>query len=455
MKEPSKSLLLVDDDPSLVAWLEDELREVGYAVHGVNSGKDALIAIGESSYDLVISDVEMPEMRGPVLLDEILARRADQAVILMTAFGSIELAVACVKAGAADFIAKPFPIQALNLSIERVLRERQLRREIGRLRSTLANDGTLRIVAKSEAMQRVLSVARRAAASDLPILIAGESGVGKTALARFIHESSHRRERPFLELNCAAIPTNLVESELFGVKRGAFTDARETRPGLFEAAHEGTLFLDEVAELSADVQPKLLRALESGRVREVGGTQEREFSVRLIAATNAPLEQAMQDGRFRLDLYHRINVVRIDIPPLRERVEDIGALIDVLVERACEQAGKDRLGLTPAARRLLLSKPWPGNVRELANAIQRAVALSEGELLSVDDFEPANMARAASLADRIMAADMTLVQLERLYLKQVLQKTRGNKTLAAQILGLERRTVYRKVAELGLEEDDE
>lgn len=455
MKEPAKSLLIVDDDASLVSWLEDELRELGYAVHGVTSGKAALAALEESAYDAVISDVEMPEMRGPALLQEILARRPGHPVILMTAFGSIELAVECVRAGAADFIAKPFLIQALSLSIERVLRERQMRREIGRLRSTLANAAAgSGLVAKSESMQRVLTLAQRAASSDLPVLIAGESGVGKTALARFIHEASPRKQKPFLELNCAAIPTNLVEAELFGVRRGAFTDARETRAGLFEAAHQGTLFLDEVAELSAEVQPKLLRALESGRVRELGGTQEREFSVRLIAATNVPLEQAMQAGRFRLDLYHRINVLRIDIPPLRERVEDVAALIDIQVAKACERAGKEPLGLTPAARRLLLSKPWPGNVRELANAIQRAVALSDAELLSVEDFEPAHAARSPGLADQIMEADITLEQVERLYLKQVLQKTKGNKTLAAQILGLERRTVYRKVAELGLDDDE-
>jgi DNA-binding NtrC family response regulator len=454
MKEPSHSLLIVDDDASLVAWLEDDLREAGYAVHGVTSGPEALTALGEVSYDVVISDIEMPEMRGTTLLKEILARRADQPVILMTAFGSIQLAVECVRAGAKDFIAKPFVIQALLLSIERVLRERQMRLEIGRLRKNLSRDAPAGLVAKSDAMKRILSAAQRAATSDLPVLITGESGVGKTALARFIHEAGPRQAGPFVELNCAALPMNLVEAELFGVRRGAFTDARESRPGLFEAAHQGTLFLDEVGELNTEIQPKLLRTLETGSVREVGGTQERAFAVRLIAATNRPLEAALQDGRFRIDLYHRLNVLRIDIPPLRERVEDVAALIDVLLESACERAGKDRLGLTQAARRWLLSKPWPGNVRELANAIQRAVALSDAELLTIEDFDPASAARTTTVADQIMEGTMTLEQLERVYLKHVLKKTRGNKTLAAQVLGLERRTVYRKVAELGLEEDE-
>jgi DNA-binding NtrC family response regulator len=454
MKEPSRSLLVVDDDASLVAWLEDELREAGYAVHGVTSGAEALVALGEVSYDMVISDVEMPEMRGTTLLAEILARRADQCVILMTAFGSIELAVECVRAGAKDFIAKPFVIQALVLSIERVLRERQMRTEIGRLRKSLSNEAPAGLVAKSDAMKHVLSIAHRAAASDLPVLITGESGVGKTALARFIHEAGSRKAAPFIELNCAALPVSLVEAELFGVKRGAFTDARESRPGLFEAAHEGTLFLDEVGELGAEAQPKLLRALETGSVREVGGTQERAFAVRLIAATNRPLEQAMQEGHFRIDLYHRINVLRIDIPPLRERVDDVAALIDVLVESAGQRAGKVGLGVSPAARRFLLSKPWPGNVRELANAILRAVALSDTDMLTVEDFDPVSATRVATVADQIMAGEMTLEELERVYLKHVLKKAKGNKTLAAQILGLERRTVYRKVAELGLEEDE-
>jgi DNA-binding NtrC family response regulator len=455
VKEPPKSLLIVDDDPSMVSWLEEEMRELGYAVHGVTSGKDALAALKESSYDVVISDVEMPEMRGPALLQEVLAQRPAQLLILMTAFGSIELAVESVRAGASDFIAKPFLIQALALSVERALRERHMRSEIGRLRSNLAGVSPPGLIAKSAAMQRVLTIARRAAGSDLPVLITGESGVGKTALARFIHEASERSAGPFVELNCASIPTNLVETELFGVRRGAFTDARETRPGLFAASHQGTLFLDELAELSIEAQPKLLRALETGRIREVGGTQERELSVRIVAATNTPLEPAIRDGRFRSDLYHRLNVMGIDVPPLRERLEDIEALIDVLLESTSRRAGKERLGISRAASRFLLSQPWLGNVRELANAIQRAVALSDHDVLTVEDFEAMASGRSHTLAEQVMDADLTLAQLERLYLKRVLQKTKGNKTLAAQILGLERRTVYRKAAELGLDEDSE
>jgi DNA-binding NtrC family response regulator len=455
MKEPLTSLLIVDDDASMVTWLEEELRDADYAVHGVTSAKEALSVLDEAPYDVVVSDVVMPEMRGPALLREILTRRPSQPVILMTAFGTIELAVESVRAGASDFIAKPFLIEALRLSIERILREQQLRKEIGRLRGRLTDDAASGFIARSEAMQRVLSKARRAATADLPVLICGESGVGKTALARFIHAASERSRAAFVELNCASIPFNLVEAELFGVRRGAFTDARESRPGLFEAAHQGTLFLDELGELGIDVQPKLLHAIETGRVREVGGTKEKECSVRLIAATNRPLEQALREGRFRADLYHRVNVLRIDIPPLRERPEDVEVLIDVLLERASGRVGREPVGLSRTARRFLLSQAWPGNVRELTNAIERAVALSEHDLLLVEDFEVSSARASRTLAEQVMDAEMTLAQLERLYLKRVLQKTRGNKTMAAQLLGLERRTVYRKVAELGLDDDHE
>lgn len=454
MKEAPKTLLIVDDDASMVAWLEEELGERGYAVHGVTSGGAALLALQNSAYDVVISDVEMPEMRGPVLLAEILARRPAQQVLLMTAFGSIELAVESVRSGASDFIAKPFLIQALVLAVERSIRERHMRKEIVRLRAHLAGRVESGIVAESDAMKRVLIMARKAAAVDLPILITGESGVGKTALARYIHDASARKPGPFVELNCASIPAPLVEAELFGVRRGAYTDAHETRPGLFEEADHGTLFLDELGELGLDVQPKLLRALESGQVREVGGTKEKSVSVRIIAATNLQLEQALRDGRFRTDLYHRVNVLRIDIPPLRDRPEDIDALVDIFLHRASERVGKAPLGITKEALRFLVAQSWPGNVRELANALERAVAMAEHEMLVLDDFVSMMPKATSPLDSAFLDADMTLAQLEAHYLRRVLQRTRGNKTMAAHILGLDRRTVYRKAAELGLGGDD-
>jgi len=455
LPEPSHCLLVVDDEQSVVDWLQDELREAGYRVQGATSGAAALAAVRERAYDLVISDVEMPGLRGPELLQKVSQQRPSQLVLLMTAFGSIELAVESVRAGACDFLAKPFPIEALLFAIERALRERSMRREIVRLRSKLARDVAQPMLAKSESMRRVLATASKAAQSSAPVLITGESGVGKTVLARTIHEQSTRRAEAFLELNCAALPPQLVESELFGVRRGAFTDAKETRAGLFEQAHGGTLFLDELAEMSLEVQPKLLSALETGRVRAVGAAKERSFSVRIIAATNAPLEQALRERRFRADLYHRLNVLRLDIPPLRERPEDIVALVDVFLHRAGQRAGRETMGVSAQAMRWILAQPWPGNARELSNAIERAVTLSDHDALVVEDFSRQDRGRASSLLDEAGELGMTLEQLETEYLKRVLRKTHGNKTLAAQLLGLDRRTVYRKVAELELDGADE
>ncbi|HEX2675043.1 MAG TPA: sigma-54 dependent transcriptional regulator [Polyangiales bacterium] len=452
MTERAKSLLIVDDDAGVVSWLEEELGAAGYAVTGVTSGQAALAALDDKSYDLVISDVEMPDMRGPELLAAIHARKPAQLVLLITAFGTIELAVESVRSGACDFIAKPFPLEALVQSIERALRERQMRRQIVRLRSMLANTNTGELVARSEVMQHVLQVATKAASLSSPVLITGESGVGKTALARFIHEQGPRRSEPFLELNCAALPSPLVEAELFGVRRGAYTDAKESRPGLFEQAHGGTLFLDEIGELGLDVQPKLLHALETGRVRAIGGGKEQSVSARIVAATNLSLEQALKERHFRADLYHRINVLRIDIPPLRERQEDIGALVELFLHQASQRVGRGPVGIADSTLRWILAQPWPGNARELSNAIERAVALSDHDTLLLEDFKQAASESSAALMDTALES-MSVKELEREHLRRVLKKTHGNKTMAAQILGLDRRTVYRKVAELGLDEE--
>jgi DNA-binding NtrC family response regulator len=454
MVERAKTLLIVDDDASVVSWLEEELQNAGYVVKGVTSGAAALEVLEQQSFDLVISDVEMPGMRGPELLAAVHERRPSQLVLLITAFGTIELAVECVRAGACDFIAKPFPFEALVHAIERALRERQMRRQIVRLRGMLANNSGGEIVARSEAMQQVLAIATRAASLEAPVLLTGESGVGKTALARLIHERGPRSKGQFLELNCAALPSPLVEAELFGVRRGAYTDAKESRPGLFEQAHGGTLFLDEIGELGLDVQPKLLQALETGRVRPIGGGKELNFSARIIAATNMSLEQALKDRRFRADLYHRINVLRIEIPPLRERQADIEALVELFLHRASERVGRPPVAIAETTLRWILAQPWPGNARQLSNAVERAVALSDHDTLLLEDFEHPSGEQGASPDDPALES-MTLKELERAHLKRVLKKTAGNKTLAAQILGLDRRTVYRKVAELGLDVPEE
>jgi DNA-binding NtrC family response regulator len=304
------------------------------------------------------------------------ARRPGQLVLLITAFGSIELAVQAVRAGACDFVAKPFKLEVLVLAIERALREREMRREIVRLRTALpgAADGDL--VAKSPAMRAVVELASHAALIDSTVLLTGESGTGKGAVACFIHQRSARAAAPFVSVNCAALPAQLVESELFGVRKGAFTDARSDRPGLFVEAAGGTLFLDEIGEMPVETQAKLLQALETGRVWPLGGG-EVEVDVRVLAATNRPLEEALRDRRFRPDLYCRLNVIRIELPPLRQRTADIEALIDVFLHRAAAKLDRPIIGVSGAAMRWMLSYDWPGNVRELGNLLERAVALAD------------------------------------------------------------------------------
>ncbi|MCX5742053.1 MAG: sigma-54 dependent transcriptional regulator, partial [Proteobacteria bacterium] len=325
-------MLIVDDDRAVVDYLVEFLA-THYIVVGETSPVAALARIEREDFDVVISDVEMPELRGPELLAAILERKPRQAVLLITAFGSVELAVETVRAGACDFVTKPFKPETLLLAIERALRERAMRREIVRLRRDLGEDGG-RLIARSAAMQRVLELARRAARTDATVLVTGESGAGKGAIARWIHERSARRDGPIVHVNCAALPSGLVEAELFGVRRGAFTDARESRAGLFVEAAHGTLFLDELGELPLDAQAKLLQVLESSRVRPVGGGGEVDIDVRLIAATNRDLADAIRDGRFRNDLYFRINVVQIEVPALRERPDDIPELVHAFLARA-------------------------------------------------------------------------------------------------------------------------
>ena len=454
MKSPTKRrarLLVVDDDPSVVDYLVDALSDEGYVVTGSTSPEEALEPIERAGFDLVIADVEMPTLRGPDLMAAIHARRPDQLVLLITAFGSIELATSALRQGACDFLAKPFTIEVLDHAIERALRERQLRREIVRLQRRIDDDDSS-LVAHSPAMQRVVELARRVAKTSSTVLLTGESGVGKGAVAALVHRESGRRR--FLQINCAALPPALVESELFGVRRGAFTDAREDRPGLFVEAQGGTLMLDEVGELPLDVQAKLLQVLETQRVRAVGATAEVEVDARLIAATNRALESDVRTGRFRSDLYHRLNVIRIAIPPLRERREDIQPLVDHLLPRICERVRGTALGLSAAAMRWLLAYDWPGNVRELAHVLERGVALTEHDTIVLDDVRTESVVPHGDDDSLTEAArqGLTLAAIEDKYIARVLARVDGNKAHAARILGIDRRTLYRK---LGGTEDSE
>lgn len=449
-----RRLLVVDDDTSVVDYLVEMLNEHSYVTRGVVTPQDALAQLEHTDYDLVIADVEMPGMRGLDLMAEIHIRKPEQLVLLITAFGSIDLAVQAVRAGACDFVTKPFPIEALLLAIERAFRERQMHREIVRLRSALSHSEPPGLVARSTAMRRVLEVARRAGLTDSTVLLTGESGVGKGAIARFIHEQGPRAKRPFVQVNCAALPASLVESELFGVRKGAYTDARSDRPGLFVEASGGTLFLDEIAEMPMETQPKLLQVLETGKVRAVGGSSEIPVKVRVIAATNLPIEAAMRERHFRPDLYHRLNVIALEIPPLRQRSEDLEPLIDVFLQQANTKLGRSVIGIAAEARRWLLSYAWPGNVRELANRIERAVALTDHDSLLLEDFSlTGRPLPSEDILGAIALQELSLAQVESAYAQQVLTHVQGNKARAARILDIDRKTLYRKLGWLEDEED--
>jgi DNA-binding NtrC family response regulator len=402
----------------------------------------ALERVEAEPFDLVITDLQMPGMRGTDMLTAILRRRANQLVLLMTAFGSIDLAVTAVRAGACDFIAKPFKIEALIFAIDRAFRDREMRREIVRLRARVPEDDeSHQLVAKSPAMRAVVDRARRVADLDSTVLLTGETGTGKGAVASFIHDASSRRRRPFHALNCASLPATLIESELFGVRRGAFTDARDDRPGAFVLAGDGTLFLDEVG---------VLHALESGQVRPLGATAPVAFRARVVAATNRPLEVLLREGRFRPDLYYRLNVIRIELPPLRERREDIVPLADLILGRVSARQSRPVLGVSAAAMRRLMKYPWPGNVRELANVIERAVALCDHDSLLPEDLE---FPQESNDVDALLASSVKesapLEEIERAYARLVLDSRGGNKAEAARVLGINRRTLYRMLDRAG------
>jgi DNA-binding NtrC family response regulator len=445
MAEPAR-ILVIDDDPAVVELLVEELAPHFDAV-GETSAVAGLERAATGDFDIVITDVEMPGLRGTELLAQLLDRKPGQLVLMITAFGSIELAVQAVRAGACDFVTKPFKLPALRLAIERALRERSMRREIVRLRRELGDDrGNL--VAGSPAMLKVLDIARRASRSQASVLITGESGTGKGALARWIHDHSARAAAAFVHVNCAALPSGLVEAELFGVRRGAYTDARESRDGLFVEASGGTIFLDEIADMPLDVQGKLLQVLESSRVRPVGGG-EAAIDARVIAATNRAIDDAVAAGQFRLDLFFRLNVIRIDMPPLRERAGDIPELVTTLLARAA-QGGSGPIGITDDAMRWLVRHDWPGNVRELANVVERAVALTDHDTIVLEDVRDLPSRITADPTSELLASaadrQLPLAEVERGYIRRVLDANGGNVSRAARILGIDRRTLYRKLA---------
>jgi two-component system response regulator AtoC len=441
-------VLIVDDDSEMVSMLRVGLAARGFEVTCAGSASQALEALAQSELDVVVTDLNMRGMNGLELCERIAGSRPELPVVVITAFGSLETAVLAMRAGAYDFIAKPFHLDALRLTLDRAARHRALRHELKVLRSAVSAARKFEeLLGESPAMRRLYDVLERVSQLDSSVLISGESGTGKELVARALHRRSARAQGPFVAVNCAALPGSLLESELFGHARGAFTDARSAREGLFVQASGGTLFLDEIGELPLDLQPKLLRALEERRVRPLGGDGEVPFDVRLVSATNRDLQTAVEEKRFREDLYYRINVIPVALPPLRSRGNDVL----LLAQHFLDILGAPRAGVTaisaPAAAKLL-AYAWPGNVRELRNCIERALALARYSEIVVDDLpEPVrDYTRSRIVLDGDDPSGLvTMEEMERRYLLRVLEATGGNKTVAAQILGIDRATLYRKL----------
>ncbi|MFN7954534.1 MAG: sigma-54 dependent transcriptional regulator [bacterium] len=449
----SDRILVVEDDPAMCRLLVDQLEAEGFAVASRTSGTEGLHYATEHDVEAVIADVNMPGLNGIDLTKQVLGVRPELPVILVTAFGSVDNAVAAIRAGAYDFITKPIELEVLLIAVRRAVQRRHLGREVRLLREALAESAQFEeILGESPPMRELFELLARIAGADAAVLIAGESGVGKELVAKALHHRGRRRDGPFVAVNCAAVPETLLESELFGHARGAFTDARADRVGLFVRASGGTLFLDEIGDLPLPLQPKLLRALEERAVRPLGGTNEVPFDVALVCATNADLEAAVEEGRFREDLYFRINVIQVDVPPLRARGNDVLLLAQHYLERFAARGDKEVRSPSPAVAARLLAYPWPGNVRELRNCIERCVALARGPELSVDDL-PRRIREFAAEPVLVGGDDpselVPLEQIERQYILRVLESTGGNKRLAARILGLDRKTLYRKLERYG------
>jgi DNA-binding NtrC family response regulator len=443
------NVLLVDDDRSLCEWVAGALGKKGIAVTWRTSASEGLGLLDVEDFSAVVADLNLRGMNGLELCERIASSRPDTPVIVITAFGSLETAVQAIRAGAYDFIAKPFEIEALRLTLERAASHRALRQELKRLRRAVDHEQRFGdLIGTSLAMRKVYDLIDRIAETDAAVLITGESGTGKELVARAIHARSRRAPGPFVALNCSAMPESLLETELFGHVKGAFTDARSSRTGLFLQAQSGTLFLDEVGELPLLLQPKLLRALQERRVRPIGSDTEVAYDARLVAATNRDLDLAVDEHRFREDLFYRINVLHVHLPPLRERGSDVLLLAQHFLTRCAEALGKPVTGLTPEAAERLMVYGWPGNVRELSNCVERAVALTRFDRIVVDDLPEKVRAYRPSrvlLGGEDPAEVLPLEEVERRYILWAVD-TIGNRTLAAQRLGLDRKTLYRKLA---------
>jgi len=450
MTDKGHKILVVDDDLEMCGMLSDVLKEEGFFVTTTGDSLEASKILKREEFDVLVTDLKMKGLKGLDLLEGVNKVAPMTPVIIITAFGTIESAIKAMKMGAYDYITKPFQMDEIVLTVRKALENRLLKKEVIRLRKEVESRYDFhQLIGKSPSMQKIYDLIERISDSSSNVLITGESGTGKELVAKAIHYNGVRKEGPFVAINCAAIPETLLESELFGYKKGAFTDAKSDKKGLIFEANEGTLFLDEITEMPLTLQAKLLRLIEDREVRPLGDTNSYPFDVRIISSSNRNIKSTIQEGRFREDLYYRLNVIDIQLPPLRERKEDIPLLIQHFITKFSNEFKKNISGVSKDALKLLLNYSWPGNVRELENVIQRAMTLSQHEVILPEDL-PATVIQTPDkkLVEKALEENFTLDQLEKEYIKKVLIEAGGNKSKAAEILGLDRKTLYRKLEEL-------
>jgi DNA-binding NtrC family response regulator len=451
----SARVLVVDDDLEMSKFLRDTLVRRGFDVHIANNGHAALQQLDAEDYDAVVTDLRMPAMNGIELCRRVADKRPGVPVVVITAFGSLDTVVEALRAGAYDFVQKPLDADILAMALDRAVTNRKLREEVTRLRLAIQSSGDEgEILGGSPPIRELRKLIERVASSDSTVLIEGETGTGKELVARMLHKLGLRSRGPYVAVNCAAVPASLLESELFGYVRGAFTDARRDRAGLFVQAERGVLFLDEVGEFPAELQPKLLRVLQERTLRPLGSDREVPVNVQIIAATNRNLDTEVARGRFRSDLFYRLNVIRIPVPPLRSLGNDILFLSQHFLREMTERAGKEIEGISPSAAQKLLAHSWPGNVRELQNAIEQAVALAQFQQLTVEDLPESIRTPQKKSIGRTNDSEtpwLTLQEVERKYILEAMDRLGGNRTEVAKILGLDRKTLYRKLKEYGVD----
>ena len=447
------NILVVDDEEIVRSSLVDWLREDGYHAEAAENGFEALEKLREKPWDIALVDLKMPKMDGLELMERMKELKPDIQVIIITAYATVHTAVQAMKMGAYDYLVKPFNPEEISLLINRLIESKELVKEISYLRKELAKQYQFHdLISKSPKMQKIFEFARTVAKSNSNILILGESGTGKELLARAIHNESLRAAGPFVAVSCVALPETLLESELFGHEKGAFTDAVTQKKGKFELAHGGTLFLDEIGDISPKLQLNLLRVLQEKEFTRVGGTKPIRVDVRIIAATNRDLKKAVEEGKFRDDLYYRLNVISIQIPPLRERKEDIPLLVHRFIEKCNIELGKRVEKISEEALKTLMKYDWPGNVRELENVIERAMVITKGTLIKPEDIQ---ISAEPSKEIRVEGEDRSLRAVERAHIQRVLEENDWNIQRSAQILGIDRVTLYKKIKKYGLKRKEE